>query len=204
MITFTDAAKAKVAEFLKASGKEGLSLRILIQSRTAKGFTYQFGLEDWKEERPDDLTIREGGFATRLDSDTAKFIRGSVVDWAIKDGAAGFVVQNPNSPLPTGTPEELKMEIIEAIKTIFDPEIPRVNIYDLGLIYDVTVAEDRKATIQMTLTAPNCPAAEQLPAEVQMKSKAVPGIVDAKVDLVFDPPWHTDMMSEAAKLELNL
>jgi FeS assembly SUF system protein len=92
-------------------------------------------------------------------------------------------------------------QIIEQIKTVYDPEIP-VNIYDLGLIYEVTV-EDAKAHILMTLTAPACPAAEILPEEVSQKAGEVNGIEDVEVELTFDPPWDKEMMSEEAQLELG-
>ncbi|MEM6763772.1 MAG: iron-sulfur cluster assembly protein [Bacteroidota bacterium] len=97
---------------------------------------------------------------------------------------------------------ETKEAIIEQLKTVFDPEIP-VNIYELGLIYEVTVLEDHKAHILMTLTAPACPAAEIIPEEVKEKSLEVDGIDEVEVELTFDPPWDKDMMSEAAQLELG-
>ena len=97
---------------------------------------------------------------------------------------------------------ELKEKIIDEIKKIFDPELP-VNIYDLGLIYDVQVNE-KKAKIKMTLTTPNCPVAESLPKEVKEGAMQVEGIEDVDLELVWDPPWSKDMMSDAAKLELNL
>ena len=98
---------------------------------------------------------------------------------------------------------ELKPKIVEQLVTVFDPEIP-VNIYELGLIYDVIVDANGLAVVKMTLTAPGCPAAITLPAEVQGKVKSVEGISDARVDLVWDPPWSKDLMSEAAKLELGI
>ena len=97
---------------------------------------------------------------------------------------------------------ELKEKIIDEIKKIYDPELP-VNIYDLGLIYDVQVNE-KKAMIKMTLTTPNCPVAESLPKEVKEGAMQVEGIEDVDLELVWDPPWSKDMMSDAAKLELNL
>ena len=97
---------------------------------------------------------------------------------------------------------DLREQIIEEIRKIYDPEIP-VNIYELGLIYDVKVNED-KAKIIMTLTTPNCPVAESLPKEVKDTAMQVEGIKEVDLDLVFEPPWDKSMMSEAAKLELNL
>ena len=97
---------------------------------------------------------------------------------------------------------EVKNKIIEEIRKIYDPELP-VNIYDLGLIYDVKI-NDRKAEIKMTLTTPNCPVAESLPKEVKEGAMQVDGIDEVDLQLVWDPPWNKDMMSDAAKLELNL
>ena len=97
---------------------------------------------------------------------------------------------------------ELKDKIIDELKKIYDPELP-VNIYDLGLIYNVIV-KDKKAEIKMTLTTPNCPVAESLPKEVKESAMQVDGIEDVNLELVWDPPWNKDMMSDAAKLELNL
>ena len=98
---------------------------------------------------------------------------------------------------------ELKPQIVEQLSTVFDPEIP-VNIYELGLIYDVAVDKQGLAVIQMTLTAPGCPAAVTLPAEVQGKVQAIDGVSDARVDLVWEPPWDKDRMSDAAKLQLGI
>ena len=97
---------------------------------------------------------------------------------------------------------DIKNKIIAEIRKIYDPELP-VNIYELGLIYDIKV-NGSKAEIKMTLTTPNCPVAESLPKEVKEGAMQVEGIDDVSLELVWDPPWNKDMMSEAAKLELNL
>ena len=99
--------------------------------------------------------------------------------------------------------EALKPGIVEAISTVYDPEIP-VNIWELGLIYDVFVDASGVAGVRMTLTAPGCPAAQSLPVEVADKVKKVPGVTDAKVEVVWEPGWTKDRMSEAAKLQLGL
>jgi len=99
--------------------------------------------------------------------------------------------------------EALKPAILEAIQTVYDPEIP-VNIWELGLIYEVIVDAAGVAGVRMTLTAPGCPAAQSLPGEVAEKVKAVPGVTDAKVDVVWDPAWTKDRMSEVAKLQLGM
>ena len=98
---------------------------------------------------------------------------------------------------------ELEPKVRAAIKTVFDPEIP-VNVYDLGLIYDIIVTAESVVGVRMTLTAPACPAAQWLPAQVEQKAKAVEGVTDALVDVVFDPPWTKDRMSDSAKLQLGL
>ena len=98
---------------------------------------------------------------------------------------------------------DIKSQVIEEIKKIYDPEIP-VNIYELGLIYKVEVDEKNKVNIDMTLTSPNCPVAESLPNEVKENIKKVEGVSDVNLNLVWEPPWDKDKMSEAAKLELNL
>ncbi len=99
--------------------------------------------------------------------------------------------------------EGIRQRVIEELQTVFDPEIP-VNIYELGLIYDVEVDDDGAARIRMTLTTPMCPAAEELPPEVETKARAVEGVTSVQLDLVWDPPWNPSMMSEAAKLELGM
>ncbi|MRI00989.1 SUF system Fe-S cluster assembly protein [Kriegella sp. EG-1] len=98
--------------------------------------------------------------------------------------------------------EELGEKIVRVLKTIYDPEIP-VDIYELGLIYDVLVNEDNEVKILMTLTSPNCPVAESLPAEVEEKVKSLDLVNDAQVEITFDPPWTQELMSEEAKLELG-
>lgn len=96
----------------------------------------------------------------------------------------------------------LKEKIVEALKTVYDPEIP-VDIYELGLIYEIKVFPVNNVYILMTLTTPNCPSAEELPGEVKTKALSVEGVNDVELDLTFEPPYHQDMMSEAAKLELG-
>ena len=98
--------------------------------------------------------------------------------------------------------QELEEKIINALKTCYDPEIP-VDIFELGLIYEIRIDEDANATILMTLTSPACPVAGSLPGEVQSKVNDVPGVKNAKVELVWNPPWEKDMMSEVAKVELG-
>ena len=98
---------------------------------------------------------------------------------------------------------DIKSKVIEVVKKIYDPEIP-VNIYELGLIYKIDVDEKNKVNVDMTLTSPNCPVAESLPNEVKENIKKVEGVSDVNLNLIWEPPWDKDKMSEAAKLELNL
>ncbi len=98
---------------------------------------------------------------------------------------------------------QLGEEIVKALKGIYDPEIP-VDIYELGLIYDVMVNTDNEVKILMTLTSPNCPVAESLPQEVKDKVEKIEGVKEAEVEITFDPPWSRDLMSEEAKLELGM
>jgi FeS assembly SUF system protein len=99
--------------------------------------------------------------------------------------------------------KEIEKQVIEQLQTIFDPEIP-VNIYELGLVYEIQIDKEKNLTITMTLTSPNCPVAESLPVEVESKMKAIEGVANAKVNIVWEPPWTPDLMSDAAKLELGM
>ena len=126
-------------------------------------------------------------------------------------------VVQPVSPSPAETSEPqttgmtsdpaqtsaLRPRIVEALSKVFDPEIP-VNIYELGLIYDIIVDQSGVVGIRMTLTAPACPAAQSLPIEVRKRTAEIPGVTDVKVDVVWDPPWDRDRMSDVAKLQLGM
>ncbi len=112
----------------------------------------------------------------------------------------------PAAPAVELTPEQmenLEKDVIAVLHTCFDPEIP-VNIYELGLIYDIAVRPEGSVGLRMTLTSPGCPVAGSLPGEVEAKVRGVPGVTAAKVDVVWDPPWDKDRMSEAAKLQLGI
>jgi len=115
----------------------------------------------------------------------------------------------PTDPAPEvpavspADPADVETGIVEALKTVFDPEIP-VNIYELGLIYDIGIEPTGEVAIVMTLTSPACPVAGSLPGEVQGKIERVPGVAAARIDLVWEPAWSPSMMSEAAKLELGM
>ncbi len=116
-----------------------------------------------------------------------------------KEGSDKKTVESSTKPR---TPEELHPDIVDALKTVYDPEIP-VNIYDLGLIYNFSVDENFFVDVSMTLTAPGCPVAETFPGFVENAVKTVVGVADARVELTFDPPWTMENMSEEAKLELG-
>jgi FeS assembly SUF system protein len=120
-----------------------------------------------------------------------------------RDYLDGFLAAKPAEGAVGGEGSDLQADVIEALREIFDPEIP-VNIYDLGLIYGVEVDENRDATVTMTLTTPHCPVAESMPGEVELRVSSVPGIRDAEVNLVWDPPWGPHKMSDEARLELGM
>lgn len=121
-----------------------------------------------------------------------------------RDYLAGFLAgeteTQPSGEIPN---EAVRDSVIETLKSIYDPEIP-VDIYELGLIYDVAISDDGDATVTMTLTTPHCPVAESLPNEVELRVLSVPGIRDAVVNLVWDPPWDPSKMSDEARLELGM
>ena len=120
-----------------------------------------------------------------------------------RDYLAGFLSgEKPEEP-KGGAGSALQADVVEVQKSLYDPEIP-VDIYELGLIYGVEISEDGDATITMTLTTPHCPVAESLPQEVELRALSVPGIRDAVVNLVWDPPWDPSKMSDEARLELGM
>ena len=120
-----------------------------------------------------------------------------------KDYLEGFLAQKPQSEDPAAPGGALYESVIEALREIYDPEIP-VNIYDLGLIYCVEVTPEADVMVTMTLTTPHCPVAESMPGEVELRVGAVPGVGSAEVNLVWDPPWDPQKMSDEAKLELGM
>jgi FeS assembly SUF system protein len=120
-----------------------------------------------------------------------------------RDYLEGFLKEQP-AGVPSAEPGgDLYEAVVAALRDIFDPEIP-VNIYDLGLIYGVDVTEDGGVVVTMTLTTPHCPVAESMPGEVELRVSSVPGVRDAEVNLVWDPPWDPNLMSDEARLELGM
>lgn len=120
-----------------------------------------------------------------------------------RDYLAGFLAEKPAAPPADAPGSDLQLAVIDALKEIFDPEIP-VNIYDLGLIYGVEVGADDHVAVTMTLTTPHCPVAESMPAEVELRVGAVPGVGLVDVNLVWDPPWSPANMTDEARLELGM
>ena len=120
-----------------------------------------------------------------------------------RDYLEGFLAQKPQGDNPTVPGGALYESVVDALREIFDPEIP-VNIYDLGLIYGVDITPEADVAVTMTLTTPHCPVAESMPAEVELRVSSVPGVRDAEVNLVWDPPWDPAKMSDEARLELGM
>jgi len=120
-----------------------------------------------------------------------------------RDYLEGFLSQKPAEADEADPGGDLYERVIDALKEIYDPEIP-VNIYDLGLIYDVEITAEHHAHVKMTLTTPHCPVAESMPGEVELRVGSVPGVGHAEVELVWDPPWDPQKMSDEAKLELGM
>ena len=120
-----------------------------------------------------------------------------------RDYLTGFLAGETKPVEEVSASDDVKNSVIDALKSIYDPEIP-VDIYELGLIYDVAISDDGDAVVTMTLTTPHCPVAESLPNEVELRVLSVPGVRDAEVKLVWDPPWDPSKMSDEARLELGM
>ena len=150
------------------------------------------------ESKP--IEYEEGINPAELEASASFGLNVEALTAPVVDPAAEQPQMGPTDPAVTA---ELQPLVVDQLKTVFDPEIP-VNIHDLGLIYDVIVDANAVVGVVMTLTAPACPAAQWLPSQVEQAVKGVEGVSDAVVDVVFDPPWSKDKMSEAAKLQLGL
>ena len=120
-----------------------------------------------------------------------------------RDYLEGFLKKEPDADSAGGAGGKLQQDVVAALKEIYDPEIP-VNIYDLGLIYGVEATDDGDVVVTMTLTTPHCPVAESMPGEVELRAASVPGVRDAEVNLVWDPPWGPEKMTDEARLELGM
>ena len=132
----------------------------------------------------------------------AKFLDAFLNGETVNNQPTPDVAPASQPPADEGRDPDLEMRIVEQLRTIYDPEIP-VNIYELGLIYDLVADTHGNVRVVMTLTTPHCPVAESMPGEVELKVRDVDGVNDVKVELVWDPPWDQTMMSEAARLELG-
>ena len=154
------------------------------------------------DQRPNQSTAKSNGDSeiqggSPVDASAASTVNTPPVEAPVPAPATEKIVGDPLATL------KFKPKIIEALSTVFDPEIP-VNIYELGLIYDVVVDAGHNVRVTMTLTAPNCPAAQILPEEVKTKTASVEGVTDASVEVVWEPTWTPERMSDAAKLELGM
>lgn len=149
----------------------------------------------------DELFIEQIGLKENLSPTRANGLVSMIR--TIKAYAAAYLEKAPKEKGPAPSPKDIEADIVLALRQVYDPEIP-VNVYDLGLIYDIQADADGQVFIKMTLTAPNCPIADEVLAQVREAVADVPGVTDVQVELVFEPEWTTDRMSEEAKLELGM
>jgi FeS assembly SUF system protein len=232
-ITLTEIAAAEIKKILKDQGMgEKAVLRVGIKGRNAQGFNYLLDLTEVRHE--DDVVGQSLEITIVADPMSFPSLDGTEIDFRDAPSGRGFVFKNPhavklpvNSSGPaastaaaapsagsaeaiTGTTitdalqnKALEASIVEKLRTIFDPEIP-VNIYDLGLIYRIDISAEKEVTVDMTLTAPGCPVAGSMPPAVQHAVESVEDVKTAKVNLVWEPAWSKDRMSDAALLQLGL
>lgn len=231
-ITLADAAAVEVKRILTDQGMSAQAvLRVGIKGRNAQGFNYVLDLTEVRQD--DDVIFNSQGIIIACDPQSLPSLEGTEILYRDDTSGRGFVFKNPNSvalpvnsapPTPGAAPSKaagdiapppgteiiasienqaLEADIIEKIRTIFDPEIP-VNIYDLGLIYRIEISADKDVVVDMTLTAPGCPVAGTMPPQVQEAVASVAGIKSAKVNLVWEPAWSKDRMSEVAQLQLGM
>lgn len=205
MIQFSKEAVDKVHYFLENAQQADMVLRIELNEHDGEDPSYLFKLEPHEHVQPKDLTMPMHGFFVRMDSKTAIKLANNIVDWQAKDGKAGFAIQNSDNTFDPKANDGLSVEqqILGVLKTIYDPEIP-VNIYDMGLIYHFEVQNGSEVSVLMTLTAPNCPAAEVLPSEVEEKIMTIPSVTKVDLQLTWEPAWTPERMTEEARLELGM
>ncbi|MEN3026295.1 MAG: iron-sulfur cluster assembly protein [Chlorobiota bacterium] len=157
--------------------------------------------------RPEDYAFPVEDLRFVADARSIFYLMGITLDYTEGPSGRGFLFREPQQPQSQAsdtTPDgELRARIIEALKTCYDPEIP-VNIWDLGLVYEIKIDPEQNVRIVMTVTTPACPVADLLPRQVEDAVRQVPGVKDVRVEITFDPPWHMGMMSEAARLQLGL
>ena len=148
---------------------------------------------------PKPIEYEEGINPAELEQAASYGLNVGALTAPVVDPAAEQPQMGPMDPAATA---ELQPLVVEQLKTVYDPEIP-VDIYELGLVYDIIADADRRVLVKMTLTSPACPSAQQIPSEARYKIKAIPGVKNAWVEIVWEPPWEKDRMSEAAKLQLG-
>ena len=229
-ITVSPIAAAEIIKILKDQGMgEKAVLRVGIKGRNAQGFNYLLDLTEVRHE--DDVVGQSQAITIVADPVSFPSLDGTEIDFRDDASGRGFVFKNPHAvklPVNSGAPgvgasaaatgaaavtgttitdalqnKALEASIIEKLRTIFDPEIP-VNIYDLGLIYRIDISAQKEVTVDMTLTAPGCPVAGSMPPAVQQAVESVEEVKSATVNLVWEPAWSKDRMSDAALLQLGL
>ena len=191
-VTLTPAAEARVAALMATAPAGAIGVKLSTPRRGCSGLAYSV----------DYVTEEVEGVAppprARVSDVVETFERK-------RDYLEGFLAKQatPAEAAPVEPGSDLYEAVIEALKDIYDPEIP-VNIYDLGLIYDVEITPENHAKVKMTLTTPHCPVAESMPGEVELRVGSVPGVGHAEVELVWDPPWDPQKMTDEARLELGM
>lgn len=213
-ITITEKAAAEINRIIAeqraadpALGKIYLRLRVVGGGHS--GLQNKLDLDPVVDEKRDELFESQGVPAV-VDRRSQVYLEDATVDFHDNTGRSGFSISTPNGSssnppkASTGPPDAaLEERVIAALRSVFDPEIP-VNIYDLGLIYELKADSSGSVSIRMTLTSPACPVAGSLPGEVQSRVRAVSGVTSANVELVWDPPWSMSRMSDEAKLQAGL
>lgn len=231
-ISISELAAVEIRKIIVDQGLSTATvLRVGIKGRNASGFNYTLDLTEGKKD--DDIAGESHGIPVVCDPTSFPSLDGTEIDFKDEPGSRGFIFKNPHAvklpvrPAQTTAPASgvhteddgsspkgvsitdalnnkvMESQIIEKLRGIFDPEIP-VNIYDLGLIYRIDISTARDVVIDMTLTAPGCPVAGTMPPSVQQAVQSVEDVASAKVNLIWDPPWTKDRMSDAAMLQLGM
>jgi FeS assembly SUF system protein len=214
-LTITEKAAAEVKRIIQEQRRadpnlDKIYLRLRIVGGGHSGYQHKLDLDPVVDEKRDEL-FEFHGVPVVIDKRSLLYLENVTVDFHDETGRRGFSVTKANAPRPsspsaTAVPQaegDLQERVIAALRSVFDPEIP-VNIYDLGLVYDLNVDPSGAVSIRMTLTSPACPVAGSLPGEVQNRVAAIPGVTSVNVQLVWDPPWDMSRMSDEARLQLGL
>jgi len=215
-ITITEKAASEVKRIIEEQRRADptlgkIYLRLRIVGGGYNGYQHKLDLDPVVDEKRDEL-FEYHGVPVVVDKRSLLYLDGVTVDFHDETGRRGFSVTKANASgsgpsAPSGTAEtqkegDLQERVIAVLRNVFDPEIP-VNIYDLGLIYDLKIDPSGAVSIRMTLTSPACPVAGSLPGEVQARVSAIPGVTSVHVELVWDPPWDMSRMSDEARLQLG-